>query len=59
MKYLKKQDPEIFNLIQEESKRQRDTLMMIPSENIASSSVEETIGTPLGNKYAPIFSAIS
>lgn len=52
MKYLKKQDLEIYKLIQEETKRQKDTLMMIPSENIASSSVEEAIGTPLGNKYA-------
>lgn len=52
MKYLQKQDKEIFNLIKHETKRQQETLMMIPSENIASSAVEEAIGTPLENKYA-------
>src|SRR3989344_3711712 len=52
MKYLQKQDKEILNLIIHEIKRQQDTLMMIPSENIASAAVEEAVGTPLENKYA-------
>lgn len=52
MKYLPKVDKEIANLIQKERKRQEETLMMIPSENIASSAVEEAIGSALSNKYA-------
>ncbi len=52
MNFLKKTDPEIAKLIALEEKRQRETLMMIPSENYASKAVEEAVGSPLGNKYA-------
>lgn len=52
MNYLKIVDPEIAKLIKLEEKRQEETLMMIPSENIASSAVEEAVGSSLGNKYA-------
>ena len=52
MKYLKKADPKIYSLIIKERRRQEETLMMIPSENITSRAVEEAIGSCFGNKYA-------
>ncbi len=52
MKYLQKTDPEIAKLIKSEDSRQESTLMMIPSENIASFAVEEAVGSSFGNKYA-------
>lgn len=51
MKFINKVDPEIAKLITLEEKRQKETLMMIPSENIASYAVEEAMGSVLGNKY--------
>jgi glycine/serine hydroxymethyltransferase len=56
MKYLKQEDPEIYKLIKREEKRQAETLMMIPSENIASKAVEEAVGSALGNKYSEGYS---
>ena len=56
MKYLKQEDPEIYKLIKREEKRQAETLMMIPSENIASKAVEEAVGSVLGNKYSEGYS---
>lgn len=52
MKFLKQTDPEMYSLIKAEEKRQRESLMMIPSENIASRAVEEAVGSVLGNKYS-------
>lgn len=49
---LKKTDPAVYKLIMSETKRQNDTLMMIPSENYASKAVEEALSSPFGNKYA-------
>jgi len=52
MKYLAKIDSEIAHLIKCEEKRQENTLMMIPSENVASYAVEEAVGSAFGNKYS-------
>jgi len=51
-KYLKKDDPEIFNLIEEEEKRQEDNIELIASENFTSFAVMEAVGSALTNKYA-------
>lgn len=50
--YLSQFDPELEELIQLEEKRQREGLMMIPSENYVSPAVMEAAGTVLTNKYA-------
>jgi glycine hydroxymethyltransferase len=52
MKFLKQTDPQMYALIKAEEKRQKESLMMIPSENIASRAVEEAVGSVLGNKYS-------
>ncbi len=49
---LKKTDPQIFDLVKQEEKRQKDVLEMIPSENYASRAVLEALGTVLNNKYS-------
>lgn len=49
---LEKEDIEIFNLIQEEKRRQKEGLELIPSESYASSAVLEALGSVLNNKYA-------
>jgi len=52
MKNLKQTDPEIFNLIEDEEKRQEEVLEMIPSENYTSKAVMEALGSVLTNKYS-------
>src|SRR5580704_8885463 len=52
MNQLKKTDPQIYELVKLEEKRQRDVLEMIPSENYTSQAVIETLGTVLTNKYS-------
>ena len=52
MAALRAYDPEIAELIVEETTRQRDGLELIASENFVSQAVMDAMGTPLTNKYA-------
>ncbi len=52
MKNLQKTDPQIYELVKQEEKRQAEVLEMIPSENYTSKAVLETLGTVLNNKYS-------
>jgi len=52
MMHLQKGDPQIFQSIQHELKRQKNNLELIASENIVSPAVLEAAGSVLTNKYA-------
>src|SRR5712692_8270636 len=45
-------DPEIFKVIEEETRRQEEGLELIASENFVSPAVLEAAGSTLTNKYA-------
>lgn len=49
---LRTGDPHVFEAVQGEIHRQRDTLEMIASENFTSPAVMEAVGSVLTNKYA-------
>lgn len=49
---LKKTNPKIANLIEQEKERQKTSLEMIPSENHSSPAVREALGSVLTDKYA-------
>ena len=49
---LRNVDPEIFEAIQAEEKRQRENIELIASENFTSRAVMEAQGSCLTNKYA-------
>lgn len=42
----------LWNLINAETKRQQETIDLIPSENIADPEILKVLGTPLVNKYS-------
>ncbi|RZB29938.1 MAG: glycine hydroxymethyltransferase [Desulfobacteraceae bacterium Eth-SRB1] len=52
IKYIKNVDPEIADVIAREIDRQKNTLELIASENIASQAVMAAQGSVLTNKYA-------
>lgn len=52
MEKLSKQDPKIYNAIQDELSRQRSKIELIASENFVSETVMEAQGSVLTNKYA-------
>lgn len=49
---LKKNDTQVYNLIQRERKRLAEVLELIPSENYSSDEVLEALGSILNLKYA-------
>jgi glycine hydroxymethyltransferase len=52
MIYLKKQDPELYESMNKELRRQTENLELIASENFVSLAVLEAAGSVLTNKYA-------
>lgn len=52
LKHLKTADPEIYEVIRKELKRQEENLELIASENFTSLAVLEAQGSVLTNKYA-------
>jgi len=49
---LSNQDPELLSLIEQEKARQRNSLVLIASENFTSRAVLEALGSVLSNKYS-------
>lgn len=49
---LSNQDPELLRLIEQEKARQRNSLVLIASENFTSRAVLEALGSVLSNKYS-------
>lgn len=49
---LQETDTEIYNIIENEKRRQRDSIVLIPSENFTSKSVMQALGSPMQNKYS-------
>lgn len=45
-------DPEIFDIIEHEKQRQRESLSLIPSENFTSKPVLQALGSVMQNKYS-------
>ena len=52
LEHLKKIDPETYQAVQNETRRQANKLELIASENFVSEAVLEAMGSPLTNKYA-------
>ena len=49
---LESSDPELYDLIQQEKRRQRDSINLIPSENFTSRAVMQALGSVFQNKYS-------
>lgn len=56
MKYLQKNDRQVYNLVLKEEKRQQSEIRLIPSENYVSKAVLEATGSVLTNKYSEGYS---
>jgi len=51
-KSLVESDPKLFTIIENEKIRQRDSLVLIASENFTSKSVFDALGSVMSNKYS-------
>lgn len=51
-KTLRDQDPQLYEIIEREKKRQKEGLELIASENYVSAAVLEAMGSVLTNKYS-------
>ncbi|KAA8915556.1 hypothetical protein TRICI_002295 [Trichomonascus ciferrii] len=49
---LKTLDPEVEGIIEDEIKRQQESIVLIASENFTSKAVFDALGTPMCNKYS-------
>jgi len=49
---LEETDPELFDIMEHEKKRQRNSLALIPSENFTSRAVFDALGSVMSNKYS-------
>jgi len=49
---LAETDPELMSIIKKEQDRQRDSLVLIASENFTSKSVLDALGSVMSNKYS-------
>lgn len=52
MNHLKLIDKEVYDAIEKEKTRQKNTIELIASENFVSRAIMEAMGSPLTNKYA-------
>ena len=51
-KSLKETDPDLYAIMEQEKIRQRDSLVLIASENFTSKSVFDALGSVMSNKYS-------
>ncbi|KAI9757647.1 MAG: Serine hydroxymethyltransferase, cytosolic [Chaenotheca gracillima] len=49
---LKESDPEIAEVMKKEVQRQRESIVLIASENFTSRAVFDALGSPMSNKYS-------
>ena len=45
-------DPDVFQLLRNEKKRQRSSLNLTASENYVSKAVQDALSSSIGNKYS-------
>ncbi|KAJ8603329.1 hypothetical protein MRB53_042182 [Persea americana] len=51
-KSLKETDPDIAEIMAKEIKRQKESILLIASENVTSRAVFDALGSPMSNKYS-------